>query len=106
MLNLIINIIICNSITVPKCFNFVTLEEDLFAFLIMIFNHIVAKTLLYSHFSLMYDEFKKASVSFVLYWNPAKWTVMYPTIVSDFLWMKTINLQVISCIELHADDSQ
>jgi len=50
MLNLIINIIIYDSTTVPKCFNFVTLEEDLFALFIMIFNHIVFETLLYSHF--------------------------------------------------------
>lgn len=65
MLNLKINIIIYNSITVPECFNFVTLEEDLFAVLIMIFNHIVVKTLLNFHCSLMYNELKKKSFNFV-----------------------------------------
>jgi hypothetical protein len=65
MLNLIINIIIYNSITVPKCFNFVVLEEDLFAVLIMIFNHVV-KTLLNSHCSLMYDELIKSSNFFCI----------------------------------------
>jgi hypothetical protein len=59
MLNLIINIIIYNSITVLECFNFVTLELDLFAVLIMVFNHSVVKMLLNSDCSLMYYELKK-----------------------------------------------
>jgi hypothetical protein len=60
MVNLIINVIIYNSITLPKCFNFVILEEEIFAVLIMIFNHIVVKTLLNSHCSLMCDELIKS----------------------------------------------
>jgi hypothetical protein len=71
MLNFIINIIIYN-ITVPKCISCVTLEEDLFAVRILIFSHIVVKTLLNSHCSLMYDGLIKSFSFFFIILESSK----------------------------------